>query len=162
MRRKCQREYMREWRKNLTPEKRELFLVKERARSREYQKTDAGRTNLCSRAKEYRDKIRVEVIVAYGGACACCGEDQLPFLTIDHIVPLRSSKDRKSSYQLSAFLKKHGFPDGYQVLCFNCNLAKGIAGECPHRSLYMSRLNKLTLVAQAKGEATSTVFGITA
>jgi hypothetical protein len=27
------------------------------------------------------------------------------------------------------------FPDGFQVLCHNCNLAKGYYGECPHNSL---------------------------
>jgi hypothetical protein len=31
-------------------------------------------------------------------------------------------------------LKKHGWPkEGFTILCFNCNCAKGIYGTCPHQ-----------------------------
>lgn len=30
------------------------------------------------------------------------------------------------------WIKKNGFPDSVQVLCWNCNCAKGIYGYCPH------------------------------
>lgn len=29
-------------------------------------------------------------------------------------------------------LKREEYPKDYQVLCFNCNIAKGLFGECPH------------------------------
>ena len=32
------------------------------------------------------------------------------------------------------WLKKHGFPkEGFQLLCYNCNCAKGFFGKCPHK-----------------------------
>lgn len=30
------------------------------------------------------------------------------------------------------WLKKNGYPDGFQTLCHNCNLARGYYGSCPH------------------------------
>ena len=72
---------------------------------------------------------------AYDGRkCACCGENILQFLTIDHISNdgyKTRSLGRGSS--LYARLKRLGYPQGYQVLCFNCNLAKARNnGSCPH------------------------------
>lgn len=32
------------------------------------------------------------------------------------------------------WLKKQGYPSGYRVLCFNCNHASHVLGECPHKS----------------------------
>ena len=31
------------------------------------------------------------------------------------------------------WLIKHKFPSGIQILCHNCNLAKGYYGSCPHQ-----------------------------
>src|SRR5689334_23309544 len=38
------------------------------------------------KANSNRDyaRLRAEVIAAYGGKCACCGETEQKFLTIDH------------------------------------------------------------------------------
>jgi len=30
------------------------------------------------------------------------------------------------------WLKRNYFPTGFQLLCHNCNLAKGFYGKCPH------------------------------
>ena len=30
------------------------------------------------------------------------------------------------------WLVQNNFPEGFQLLCNNCNLAKGFYGECPH------------------------------
>jgi hypothetical protein len=30
-------------------------------------------------------------------------------------------------------LAKHGYPDTFQLLCHNCNLARGFYGTCPHQ-----------------------------
>ena len=32
------------------------------------------------------------------------------------------------------WLKNHNYPEGFQVLCYNCNLPKGVYGVCPHVS----------------------------
>lgn len=73
----------------------------------------------------------------YGGVwCHCCDEQDIHFLTIDHI----NGGGREHRRQIGnggtiyAWLKKHGYPVGYQVLCYNCNCAKGFYGECPHET----------------------------
>jgi len=68
-------------------------------------------------------------------SCACCGENNIEFLTIDHInndghLHRQNSSVRSSIYN---WLIKNHFPAGFQVLCFNCNMAKGIYGICPHK-----------------------------
>ncbi len=79
--------------------------------------------------------IRLEVFEAYGGArCACCGEDGYDFLTLDHRHGGGGKHRRKlgGSLMVYRWLIKKGFPQGYQVLCWNCNAAKRALGECPH------------------------------
>ena len=41
-------------------------------------------TNRRKDRRKYR-KLRAQVIAAYGGACACCGENAPEFLQVDHI-----------------------------------------------------------------------------
>ncbi len=77
-----------------------------------------------------RDKNRrMECLIHYGGnppKCACCEESHFEFLTLDHING-KGSKERKQfgGYSLFKFLIENGFPEGYQVLCSNCNMGKG-------------------------------------
>lgn len=33
---------------------------------------------------------------------------------------------------LYRWLAKNGYPDGFRVLCHNCNSARGFYGYCPH------------------------------
>lgn len=86
------------------------------------------------------NKLRLETITAYGGKCKCCGESQPEFLTIDHIFN-DGATDRKTLFRskrtggtsMYSYLKRNGWPkDRYQLLCYNCNCAKGFIGECPH------------------------------
>jgi hypothetical protein len=88
--------------------------------------------------KRYRDKRKLEVIQAYGGKCSCCGESNIVFLTIDHIAGngskhLTPKGKRYMGNQLYNWLKQNNYPKGFQVLCWNCNLAKHILGQCPHQ-----------------------------
>ena len=79
--------------------------------------------------------VRQEVLDAYGGLCACCGETTPEFLGIDHING-RGSIERKgmTGYTLYRKLRREGFPkDLYQLLCHNCNQAKGYYRVCPHQ-----------------------------
>lgn len=71
--------------------------------------------------------------------CACCGEKHLEFLSIDHING-GGNKHRKemvnqggSGGNIYWWLIKNDFPPGFQVLCHNCNMAKGFYGHCPHQ-----------------------------
>jgi hypothetical protein len=90
------------------------------------------------RTKTYRSKLKKEVMEAYGGKCACCGENLIEFLTIDHING-GGNKHRRalrigSGSGFYCWLKKNNFPTGFQVLCHNCNIAKGHYGRCPHEN----------------------------
>lgn len=67
--------------------------------------------------------------------CKCCGEDEVDFLTLDHIND-DGSKQRKELGMTGArfylWLIRHGFPTPLRILCFNCNIARSMRGACPH------------------------------
>ena len=93
------------------------------------------------RAKErvtqlaYYYKLKQEVFIAYGGlVCACCGEKEEDFLTLDHINNDGAAhrKELGSNTRVLQVLRQKGFPAGYQVLCSNCNMSKGKRGRCIH------------------------------
>jgi hypothetical protein len=84
--------------------------------------------------------LKLEVLAHYCAdgeiACACCGEDWPIYLGIDHMNG-QGAKHRKEVGRgavLHRWLRKNGYPNGYQVLCFNCNFAKHRKGICPHQS----------------------------
>lgn len=84
-------------------------------------------------AKSYHYRNRDKVFEHYGRICACCGEDNIKFLTIDHIEGGGRKHKLLIKKQLYVWLRQNNFPDGFQSLCFNCNCAKGIYGTCPHK-----------------------------
>jgi hypothetical protein len=81
-------------------------------------------------------KLRREVFGHYGMVCAACGEDDLDVLSIDHVHNDGAEHRRRifgqpknggrcpSGHWLYWWLKRNGFPPGFQVLCQNCNVAK--------------------------------------
>lgn len=95
-----------------------------------------GRPSNVAKLKLYR-RLKLEVVKGYGGGCACCGEDQIAFLAIDHVNNdggERRKNGEGSSYQLLKFVLKNNFPKDLQILCHNCNMAKNYYGECPHKA----------------------------
>jgi hypothetical protein len=97
--------------------------------------SDKGKASI----KKQKTKLVKEIRDHYGHACACCGEDQPEFLTLDHIdgggtAHRRGLEGNKSALGVYRDLRKKGFPAGYQTLCWNCNLAKAIFGVCPHQT----------------------------
>lgn len=83
-------------------------------------------------------RLRHEAILAYGGyRCACCGEEEPLFLTLDH-VNNDGSKQRRRFGSGSRFylrLRRNGYPPGCQVLCYNCNCGRHRnGGVCPHKA----------------------------
>lgn len=75
------------------------------------------------------------VVAAYGGRCRCCGEEEIQFLTVDHISGYdKTSGQPRAGSRLYRWLRLNGFPGGFQILCWNCNAAKGMYGTCPHQS----------------------------
>ena len=61
--------------------------------------------------------------------CTYCGEANHRFLTIDHIAGDGAAHRRdfnlKGGIVFYKWLEKNSYPDGFQVLCMNCNYKKG-------------------------------------
>ena len=83
--------------------------------------------------------------------CNCCGENShVDFLTIDHIAGKNQMDSEPKLIKLgySSKLKGKGlinwiiennYPKGFQILCHNCNVAKGLIGNdntCTHETMY--------------------------
>lgn len=102
-----------------------------------------NRTKFLATQKRCYDKIRLEALEHYSEGkveCACCGEKGLVFLSIDHIKGNGSEERRKIDPKgkrggngFVYWLKKNGWPKGYQILCYNCNFAKRQNTQCPHQ-----------------------------
>lgn len=78
----------------------------------------------------------MEALNAYSNGdpkCACCGERELDFLALDHINNDGAEHRRRVRKLMYKHLKDEGYPPGIQVLCHNCNVAKGLYGSCPHQ-----------------------------
>lgn len=87
-----------------------------------------------AKKKSYYRKTRETVILHYGGKCACCGESDIRFLAFDHINNDGAKHRREiGRTTISYWLRKNGYPKGFQVLCHNCNMAKAYYGTCPHK-----------------------------
>ena len=83
-------------------------------------------------------KLRTAAFLFYGGdppKCKCCGEKLFEFLTIDHIGGggEKHRKGRKNSTNIYQWLKTNKYPQGFQVLCMNCNWATRLGAICPHQ-----------------------------
>lgn len=86
----------------------------------------------------YRIQLRRDAFAAYGGKCACCGEDTWQFLGLDHInndgrAHRLAISNGKASYLFYLRIKQAGYPSGIQVLCANCHRAKTVYQTCPHK-----------------------------
>ena len=109
-------------------------------------------------AKNERNTNRLKILQHYSKllsnsnipCCNCCGENShVDFLAIDHIAGKRqmdsepelkklkySSKLRNQN--LHRWIIKNNFPEGFQILCTNCNFAKGMTKNnniCPHETI---------------------------
>ena len=83
----------------------------------------------------YYQRLRSAVIKRYGSKCSCCGEAQVKFLAFDHKnndghVSRRANEPGIKN--IAFWIRKNNYPDTIQLLCHNCNLAKGFYGLCPH------------------------------
>lgn len=88
-------------------------------------------------------KIKLETLAHYslGGSntfCNCCGEKEIKFLTIDHLENDGATHRKEIKCHTGAgsfyyWLKRNGYPKGFQTLCMNCNLAKSLYKICPHQ-----------------------------
>lgn len=93
---------------------------------------------------------KITTLNAYGGKCVCCNITEPKFLAIDHING-GGKKHRKSlTINIYAWLKNNNYPEGFRVLCHNCNMATHFWKICPHNPLYVN--NQTPLIEQAEQE----------
>jgi hypothetical protein len=136
---KAREKYNRYARKN--PDKIKAFQKKYRETHKEelLARRTARRDQTNKKRRERNQATKEEVIIHYGKICQCCGESKKEFLCIDHINgggnKHRKEIESRGSYSMYQWLKKNNFPNGFQVLCHNCNMAKGIYGICPHQTI---------------------------
>lgn len=113
---------------------------KHRARASAYRKKNLAKVVAWNRAyrRKFYPALRSEMIAAYGGKCACCGESEPKFLQLDHIFNDGHIERKKvrTTMVLATRLKRLGWPkDRHQLLCANCNFGKQVnGGVCPHKS----------------------------
>jgi hypothetical protein len=84
------------------------------------------------------NKRRMQVLEHYSKGkfeCACCGDKHIEFLAIDHINggggKHRVSLGEGGQYIIS-WIRNNNYPEGFRVLCHNCNSSLGHYGYCPH------------------------------
>lgn len=104
---------------------------------------DLARMRIYTARPEYMAKRKAEYALAklrivelYGGKCACCGESEPLFLTLDHIDGTGAEHRAQDSQAYTMvrwhMRRKFAKDDRLQLLCWNCNCAKGVYGSCPH------------------------------
>lgn len=138
------REYIRKWQRAWIANNPDAIKSHYKSRRAKWSEGNRERANAVSRKHYHAHKsgyaakhvlLRWQCITAYGSKCACCGESKSEFLSIDHINGRKLELHRKglTGRALYKWLRTRGFPkDNYQLLCYNCNGAKGYFGYCPH------------------------------
>lgn len=88
--------------------------------------------------KKWRRKLRIEVLTHYSStpypSCVCCEETHIEFLAVDHIAG--GGEAQRTAIggpdYFYHWLRKNNFPEGFRVLCHNCNMSLGFYKYCPH------------------------------
>lgn len=93
---------------------------------------------MLAQSKRHKDMIKRFVLGYYSDGkycCNCCSENTYQFLSIDHIINGGAAHRKvvKQFTNIYHWLRVNLFPDGYQVLCYNCNCAKEFNRGCPHQ-----------------------------
>jgi len=132
--------YNREW--SLTEAGKE-YRKRHAEYAREWRKKNRERFK--ANQKRAYDNARMKVLTHYSSGtphCKCCGETEILFLHLDHKNGDGADHRRKLMAEngyypggngLPYWLMKNNFPEGFQVLCANCNLAKRQNKTCPHQ-----------------------------
>ncbi len=81
------------------------------------------------RGLEYRRGVKLDLLKHYSSGtmeCAICGFSDIKALSIDHMNGGGAAHRREVGQGINFYrwLRKHGYPEGYQVLCMNCQWVK--------------------------------------
>ena len=86
---------------------------------------------LKQRKKEYNLKRKINVMQHYSNKeipeCKLCGQKDIRYLSVDHINGFgekHRQEINKSGIGFYNWLIKNNYPEGYQILCIACNMAK--------------------------------------
>ena len=137
----CRKEYYREYRKKnadkIKTYRNQYMSTTYKNKKADYDKEyrDRNKEKIRKRSVQYNQRIRLDAISRYGGICSCCGESELGFLSIDHIEGGGNKHRKTFKTSIYRWLKKNNYPDGFQILCHNCNMAKAFYGMCPHQRM---------------------------
>ena len=89
-------------------------------------------------ARRHLLKLKQLIVSHYGGRCACCGQTNIDLLCIDHIhgggCKHRRATGIKCGAEFYRQIRNDGFPNDYQVLCYNCGRSVN-GGVCPHEAM---------------------------
>lgn len=139
-----QKEYKRLWGMEYNKDPKRLALVSSpeykeymRQYSKKYRSNEEYKQKKNEKTRTSRSLLRLEILTHYSNGtieCSCCGFSDIRALDLDHVNDnggehRRSIGRRGATYDIYAALKKEGFPEGYQILCRNCNWIK----ECEKR-----------------------------
>lgn len=128
------KQYLREYQKKWREKNRDY--CREQERKRYHSKSQEWKDEQVRKNKEYRKRVRLEAIQHYGGKCVCCGESHVEFLCFDHINNNGAEHRKKMpDRSIAPWLRRNNYPEGFRVLCHNCNMAIGIYGYCPHEEV---------------------------
>lgn len=135
-------EYRKKWNSE-NKDKIRQYVIKHRPKKLMYLKSYyiKNKERICFLEKARRLKQKIKCFEYYCGGlpfCVCCGEKETMFLSIDHING-GGGKQKKElgggGGKMYRWLTKNNYPKGFQVLCHNCNQAKGAYGKCPHQTI---------------------------
>lgn len=111
----------------------EPFRARRRKANMTPEQYQACKLDVTTRARA----IKEQVFAHYGRTCACCGESEPGFLTIDHVngCGREVRKEHGLGSTFYRWLRKSRFPEGFQTLCYNCNMGRAKnGGVCPHEA----------------------------
>lgn len=118
------------------PIKRQRLNLQSRISYRKKHDDPIGRDYIRKRDRNYIQKIKLMVFNHYSSGtneCACCKENNIMFLSLDHINNNGNQHRKKIGRHIYLWLYSKKYPSGFQILCYNCNHAKHLnGGICPH------------------------------
>lgn len=102
-------------------------LTKAKEAKKRYKKTKQGYAT----RRLYQERLKMEIFFIYSCGemkCAYCGYDKnIDALSIDHINNngyIQRKEKNLNGFGFYKWLKSNNYPEGFQVLCRNCNWIK--------------------------------------